>query len=84
MRRREFISLVGGAALWPRLANAQGPIRTVGVLTSNVPGDWGAQSRVQALRQGLADLGWVENSNLILDVRYPGPDLARQQHAHAN
>jgi putative ABC transport system substrate-binding protein len=32
------------------------------------------------LRQGLADLGWVENTNLILDVRYPGPDLARQQH----
>jgi putative ABC transport system substrate-binding protein len=79
MRRREFISLIGGAALWPRLAGAQTPIRTVGVLTSNVPSDWGAQSRVQALRQGLADLGWVENSNLILDVRYPGPDLARQQ-----
>jgi putative ABC transport system substrate-binding protein len=80
MRRREFISLIGGAALWPRIANAQTPIRTVGVLTSNIPGDWGAQSRVQALRQGLADLGWVENTNLILDVRYPGPDLARQQH----
>ena len=79
MRRREFISLIGGAALWPRVANAQTPIRTVGVLTSNIPGDWGAQSRVQALRQGLADLRWVENTNLILDVRYPGPDLARQQ-----
>ena len=57
MRRREFISLIGGAALWPRVAGAQTPIRTVGVLTSNIPGDWGAQSRVQALRQGLADLG---------------------------
>ncbi len=79
MRRREFISLIGGAALWPCAAKAQRPIRTVGVLTSNIPGDWGAQSRVQALRQGLADLGWVENSNLIFDVRYPGPDLARQQ-----
>jgi putative ABC transport system substrate-binding protein len=80
MRRREFISLIGGAALWPRVANAQTPIRTVGVLTGNIPGDWSAQSRVQALRQGLADLGWVENSNLILDVRYSGPDAARQQH----
>ena len=80
MRRRSFLSLVGGAALWPRLANAQTPIRRVGVLTSNIAGDWGAQSRIQALRQGLADLGWVENSNLIMDVRYPGPDLARQQY----
>ena len=65
--------------LWPHGAKAQAPIRTVGVLTSNIPGDWGAQSRVQALRQGLADLGWTEHTNLILDVRYPGPDLARQQ-----
>jgi putative ABC transport system substrate-binding protein len=80
MRRREFISLVGGVALWPRVAKAQSPIRKVGVLTSNVPVDGGAQSRVQALRQGLADLGWVENSNLALDVRFPGPDLARQQY----
>jgi putative ABC transport system substrate-binding protein len=74
------MSLIGGALAWPRAASAQTPIRTVGVLTSNVPGDWGAQSRVQALRQGLADLGWVEKANLILDVRYPGPDLARQQY----
>src|ERR1700743_905476 len=80
MRRREFISLVGGAAAWPRVASAQSRIRTVGVLTSNISGDWGAQARVQALRQGRAALGWSENNNLILDVRYPGPDLARQQH----
>jgi putative ABC transport system substrate-binding protein len=84
MRRREFISLLGGAVACPRVAVAQErrPMRYVGVLTGNVETDPDAQTRVQAFRKGLADLGWEEGSNVRLDVRWPGPDVTRQQ-SHA-
>ncbi|MGY8706577.1 ABC transporter substrate-binding protein [Bradyrhizobium sp. 18BD] len=84
MKRREFVSLVGAAAAYPVLAMGQerAPWRSmpsVGVLTGNVPGDPGAQMRVDAFRQGLADRGWIANQNYRLEVRWPGPDPARQQ-----
>ncbi|MGY8630891.1 ABC transporter substrate-binding protein [Bradyrhizobium sp. 14AA] len=84
MRRREFISLVGAAAALPAWARAQEatPWRSmpsVGVLTGNVAGDPGAQMRVDAFQQGLADLGWIANQNYRLEVRWPGSNPARQQ-----
>ncbi|WP_441235174.1 ABC transporter substrate-binding protein [Bradyrhizobium sp. 930_D9_N1_4] len=83
MRRREFMSLVGAAAacpvLTPLLAKAQDRMPSVGVLTGNVVGDPGAQMRVDALRQGLADRGWIANQNFKLDVRWPGPSPAQQE-----
>jgi putative tryptophan/tyrosine transport system substrate-binding protein len=52
----------------------------VGVLTGNIGADGGAQMRVQAFKQGLADVGWIENDNLQLEVRWPGPNIAAQEY----
>ncbi|WP_027551184.1 ABC transporter substrate-binding protein [Bradyrhizobium sp. Cp5.3] len=79
MRRREFMSLVGAAAAFPVFARAQDRMPSVGVLTGNVAGDPGAQMRVDAFQQGLADRGWIANQNYRLEVRWPGPNPARQQ-----
>jgi putative ABC transport system substrate-binding protein len=65
--------------LFPAWARAQERLPLVGVLTGNVVGDAGAQMRVDAFQQGLADLGWTANQNLRLDVRWPGPGRARQE-----
>jgi putative tryptophan/tyrosine transport system substrate-binding protein len=73
MRRRAFITLLGGAAtVWPLASRAQQPLpaRKIGLLqglTANDP-DW--QRRLAAFRQGLADLGWVEGRNLVFEFRY--------------
>src|SRR5437868_1899352 len=81
MRRREFISLAGAAAIWSRVATAQQQkLPFVGVLTGNIADDPGAQMRVDAFRQGMTDLGWSANNNYRLDVRWPGPNLARQEY----
>ncbi|WFU21222.1 ABC transporter substrate-binding protein [Bradyrhizobium sp. CB1717] len=84
MRRREFMALLGAAAVFP--VTAQGQERapwqsmpSVGVLTGNVAGDPGAQMRVDAFQQGLADRGWIANQNYRLEIRWPGPDPARQK-----
>src|SRR6266571_3278003 len=82
VQRRDFITLLGGAAAaWPLAAKAQQPerMRRIGVLMSNVGADPEAQGWLQAFRQGLADLGWVEGRNLRIDVRWAGPDVAPQQ-----
>jgi ABC-type uncharacterized transport system substrate-binding protein len=82
MRRRSFLTLLGGAAAaWPLAARAQqdGRVRRIGVLMSNVEADPEAQGWLQAFRRGLADLGWVEGRNLRIDVRWAGPDVAPQQ-----
>ena len=61
MRRRRFITLLGGAAAWPLAAYAQQPQRIpqIGVLMGVAESDPGSQTRIAALRQGLADLGWA-------------------------
>ncbi|MBR0816681.1 ABC transporter substrate-binding protein [Bradyrhizobium liaoningense] len=79
MGRREFLSLAGAAAVVPVLARAQDRLPSVGVLTGNVAGDPGALMRVDAFRQGLADRGWIANQNYRFEVRWPGPNPARQQ-----
>ena len=71
IRRREFISLLGGAAAWPMAARAQQrePMRRIGVLL-NVPAhDAEAQAWLTGLRQGLEKLGWVQDRNAHMDVR---------------
>ena len=73
MHRRAFIALFGGATLaWPLAANAQQPdrIRRIGLLQGLAAGDQDWQRRLSAFRQGLAQLGWVEGRNIILDIRY--------------
>ena len=66
MKRREFITLLGGAAVaWPLAARAQQPerMRRIGVLTPATAGDLDGQARIAAFRQRLQQLGWTESSN---------------------
>jgi putative ABC transport system substrate-binding protein len=73
MKRRDFISLLGGAALaWPLAARAQPSerVRRVGVLMSFAAGDPEAQLRVAAFEDGLRDLGWIKGRNLRLEYRW--------------
>jgi len=77
MRRREFITLLGGAAVaWPLKAHAQQPerMRRIGVLAPTAPVDAEAQTRFAALRQGLQRFGWIEGRNLQIDARWGAGD----------
>ena len=66
MRRREFISLLGAAAVWPLAARAQQPhqMRRIGVLMGFDESDPEAQSWVAAFREELGKLGWTEGRNI--------------------
>src|SRR5947207_45427 len=82
MRRRAFLTLLGGAAAtWPIAASAQrgGRVRRVGVLMSGVATDTEYQSQLAAFVQGLRQLGWIEGQNLRVEVRWNAGDseLAR-------
>jgi putative ABC transport system substrate-binding protein len=84
MKRREFISLVGGAAAaWPLAGRAQQGerMRRVGVLSGSAPDDPDAQARLAALRQGLQQLGWIEGRNLQIDARWGAGDAAETRKA---
>ena len=84
MRRRDFIMLFGGAAVWPLAARAQQaePVRRIGVLLSTTETDPEGQARVAALRQGLEELGWTEGRNIKVDYRWGAGDPLRVR-AHA-
>src|SRR5262245_44617433 len=79
MGRRDFITLLGGAAAWPLAARAQQsePMRRIGVLMGYADTDTAAQAQVVALRQELQKLGWEEGRNIRIDVRFPGSDPGR-------
>ena len=71
MRRRDFITLVGGTALaWPLTAFAAGPVRLIGVLMGYSENDLAAQSQLAAFRGALTKQGWTEGSNLRIEVRW--------------
>ncbi|MFZ1067146.1 MAG: ABC transporter substrate-binding protein [Pseudolabrys sp.] len=76
MRRREFITLIGSAAVVPLVAGAQPSesMRRVGVLMSTAADDREGQARIAAFRQGLQKLGWIEGQNVRLDIRWGGGD----------
>src|SRR5262249_55122084 len=78
MKRREFISLLGGAAAWPLAAYAQQSerVRRVGVLTG-LADDADTQAHMEAFLQGLAQLGWTEGRNLRIDTRWTAGDADR-------
>jgi putative ABC transport system substrate-binding protein len=80
MRRRDFITLIGGAAAaWPLAARAQQPDRKrrVGVLVPYAADDREGQARMAALQQGLAQLGWSDGGNVQIDTRWGAGDVDR-------
>jgi putative ABC transport system substrate-binding protein len=76
MKRRDFISLVGGAMAWPRTARAQQPqrMRLVGVLTSGAENS-GQASRIADFRNALMRLGWIEGQNVRTAIHWGANDL---------
>jgi hypothetical protein len=78
MRRREFITLLGGAAAWPIAAGAQQVerMRRIGVLLSQAESDLVARSYITAFTTRLGELGWTEGKNLGIDYRWGSGDTA--------
>ena len=74
MKRREFISLLGGVGAWPLAARAQQPerMRRIGVLLPAAADDREFQIWVAAFHQGLGQLGWIIGRNLRIDTRWAG------------
>ena len=83
MKRREFITLlVGAAAAWPLAARAQQPdrMRRIGVLHTPAADDPDGQARIVAFLQGLQQLGWTDGHNMRIDLRWAAgdPELMRK------
>jgi putative ABC transport system substrate-binding protein len=77
IHRRDFITLLGGAAAWPLAARAQQQgdrVRRVGVLMPGVENDPVAKTYLSAFTQALAGLGWTDGRNVRMDLRWYGGD----------
>ena len=81
MRRREFITLLGGGAAWPLVARAQqaDEVRRIGVLVNTAADDPESQTSVTAFKQALQQLGWSEGRNLRIDYRGAAGNAERMQ-----
>jgi putative ABC transport system substrate-binding protein len=79
MQRREFITLLGGAAAWPLAVRAQQPnrMRRIGVLMNAAADDPEFSRRLRAFVQELVQLGWVEGRNVRIDIRWGAGDTER-------
>jgi len=80
MRRRQFLTLLGGAAAgWPLAAGAQerDQFRHVGVLMATTETDADGQSRWNVFRKRVNELGWIEDRNLRFDIRWAGGNVER-------
>jgi len=78
IRRRSFITLLGGAAAWPVTARAQrDPMRRVGMLAGLAADDAESQARYTAFVQALAELGWIVGRNVRIDTRWGASDVDR-------
>ena len=79
MRRRNFITLLGGAAAWPLAARAQqgDRLRRIGLLMSLDENDPVAKAYLSAFTQALVGLGWTDGRNVRMDLRWYGDDIDR-------
>jgi len=85
VKRREFITLLGGAAVWPLAARAQQPERKrrIGVLMAHAENDAEFHDYLAAFREGLQKLGWVEGRNIQIDSRWGALDDAEARQRSA-
>jgi putative ABC transport system substrate-binding protein len=74
--RRDFITLLGGAAAWPLAARAQREIRRIGALMAYAESDQEGQAHLGAFREELQKLGWVEGRNIRIEPRWAPPGNA--------
>jgi len=72
MKRREFVSLLGGAVAWPLGARAQERVRRIGVLMSLAEVDPETKRRIGAFLEGLRQLGWADGGNAQINYRWGG------------
>jgi putative tryptophan/tyrosine transport system substrate-binding protein len=86
MKRREFMTLLGGAAAWPLAARAQQSerLRRIGVLSTVPAEDTESQVRMAAFHHGLQEAGWVGGRTLRMDYRWSGAGDAQQVRQYAN
>ena len=79
MRRRDFITLLGGAAAWPLAARAQERMRRIGVLMNAAADDPYGQARLAAFQQVLQQSGWSDGRNVSIDTRWGENDVDRER-----
>jgi putative ABC transport system substrate-binding protein len=81
MRRRKFITLLGGAATWPLAARAEknDGVRRVGVIMGFAENDEVWQAYLASFRQGLQELGWTDERNIRFDYRFTGDSEKRMR-----
>jgi putative ABC transport system substrate-binding protein len=85
MRRRAFITLLGGAVVWPVVTRAQQSegVRRIGVLMNRTADDPQGQARLAAFQQRLQQLGWTDGGNVRIETRWGADDVDRERRSAA-
>src|SRR5262249_9793380 len=83
LKRREFITLLGGAVLWPLAAHAQqgGGMRRIGVFMPLAKDEPESTARIDAFLKGLQQLGWSDGRNVSIEYRWAPSDAERRKYA---
>ena len=81
LKRRQFITLLGGTAAWPLVARAQQGerMRRIGVLMNRAADNSEGQARLAAFQKALQQLGWNDGRNVRIDIRWAGTDVERER-----